>query len=68
MRLKTLDIAIAEAERFIAAAKSFRAQADRIDSGQAANPWLGGGMLAAYTKRASLDTSRALSAIRKRDA
>lgn len=64
-KIKTLDIAIAEAERFLSAAKSFRKGSQQY--GDTKNPWLEGGALAAYTKRASMDLSRALAKIRAGD-
>lgn len=63
MRVKTLDIAIAEAERFLSAAKSLREQAKTF--GDPKNPWVEGGILAGAAKRASMDLSRALANIRK---
>lgn len=65
-KVKTIDIAIAEAERFLSAAKAYRKEAGR--HGPESNPRLEGGQLAAYTKRASMDLSRALARVRKGDA
>lgn len=64
-KVKTLDIAIAEAERFLSAAKAFRNGARQY--GDPKNPLLEGGALSAYTKRLSMDLSSALAKIRVGD-
>ena len=67
IKLETLTVAILEAERFLLVAKKFGTHGNYFDPGKTGNPWLEGGVLAANTKRASMDLSRALAMLRKGD-
>ena len=64
LRVKTLDIAVAEAKRFLeAAAVGKRAAASTEYTN--GDPWYCGGQYCAAAKRASMDLSKALAAVRR---
>lgn len=66
LTLQKIEIAIAEAERFIKAAKRARDHAGQVEySGHFENQHFTYGKYAASAKRASLDLSRVLTDIRR---
>ena len=64
LRVKTLDIAVAEAKRFLEAAAVVKRAAGSTEY-TIGDPWYCGGQHCAATKRASMDLSKALVAVRR---
>ena len=64
LRVKTLDIAVAEAKRFLEAAAVVK-RAVGITEYTIGDPWYCGGQHCAAAKRASMDLSKALVAVRR---
>jgi|DEB19_MinimDraft_2_1074335.scaffolds.fasta_scaffold33541_3 hypothetical protein len=64
MRAKTLDKAISEANRFLAAAEVVKRSAGTTEYLKG-DPWHEGGQHCAAVKRASMDLSRALVDVRR---
>jgi hypothetical protein len=62
VKAKTLDKAIAEAERFLAAAEIVKRSAGTTE--YTTDKWYEGGQHCAAVKRASMDLSKALAALR----
>jgi len=62
--MKTLDKAIAEAHRFLEAAEVVK-RAAGTEEYMKGNPWYLGGHCCAAVKRASMDLTRALVAVRR---
>jgi len=63
MRAKTLDKAISEANRFLAAAEVVKRSAGTTEY-TTGDKWYDGGQHCAAVKRASMDLSKALAAVR----
>ena len=64
LRVKTLDIAVAEAKRFLEAAAVVKRAAGSTEYTKG-DPWYCGGQYCAAAKRASMDLSKALAAVRR---
>lgn len=64
MRVKTLDAAVAEANRFLEAAAVVKRAAGSTEYIKG-DPWYCGGQHCAAAKRASMDLSKALVAVRR---
>ena len=64
LRVKTLDIAVAEAKRFLEAAAVVKRAAGSTEYTKG-DPWYCGGQHCAAAKRASMDLSKALVAVRR---
>lgn len=66
IRAKVLDTAIAEAERFLEAARTAKRCAGLYTApSHNDDPWIHSGQYCAAVKRASMDLSRALSGVRR---
>lgn len=63
IRVKTLDKAVAEAKRFIAAAEVAKRMAGTTEYTKG-DPWYCGGQYCATAKRASMDLAKALVDVR----
>lgn len=64
IRVKTLEKAVAEAERFLEAAAAVKRAAGRTEYTKG-DPWYCGGRYCAAAKRASMDLSKALADVRR---
>ena len=64
IRVKTLDVAVAEAKRFIEAASVVKHAAGSTELTKG-DPWYRSGQYCAAAKRASMDLSKALVAVRR---
>lgn len=64
IRVKTLEKAVAEAERFLEAAEVVKRVAGRTEYIKG-DPWYHNGQYCATAKRASMDLSRALADVRR---
>jgi hypothetical protein len=65
MKIRDLDIAIAEAERFLSAAKDLRKEESPKPY---AGGYISGSKLTGYVRRASMDLTRSLATLRGRGA
>ena len=64
IRVKTLDVAVAEAKRFLEAASVVKRAAGSTELTKG-DPWYRSGQYCAACKRASMDLSKALVAVRR---
>ena len=64
IRVKTLDVAVAEAKRFLEAASVVKRAAGFTELIKG-DPWYRSGQYCAAAKRASMDLSKALVAVRR---
>ncbi len=64
IRVKTLDVAVAEAKRFLEAASVVKRAAGFTELTKG-DPWYRSGQYCAAAKRASMDLSKALVAVRR---
>ena len=64
IRVKTLDVAVAEAKRFLEAASVVKHAAGSTELTKG-DPWYRSGQYCAAAKRASMDLSKALVAVRR---
>ena len=64
IRVKTLDVAVAEAKRFLEAASVVKRAAGFTELTKG-DPWYRSGQYCAACKRASMDLSKALVAVRR---